>query len=101
MTRLDQRIQALEELPPPRLVRTPEQERAADIETARRCGFTEKEVLARFGDWPAFYYAVITGEVVDPDRKDNTKEVKELLDRHGGNRVSAYRELVQGPKLRG
>ena len=101
MTRLDQRIQTLEELPPPQQVRTPEQERAVNIQTASRCGFSEAEVMAKFGDWPSFYCAVFTGAVVDPDQKDYTAEIKELLDRHDGDRVSAYRELVKGPASRG
>ena len=100
MTRLDQRIHTLEELPLPQQVRTPEQERAGNIDRARRCGYSEAEVLAKFGGWPAFYYAVFKGEVVDPDQKDYTAEIKELFDRHCGDRVSAYRELVKGPASR-
>jgi hypothetical protein len=101
MIRLDQRILVLEELPAPQRVPTPEQVLAGDIDRARRCGFSEAEVMAKFGDWPAFYYAVFKGEVVDPDQKDYTAEIKELLERPCGDRVSAYLELVKGPASRG
>lgn len=96
--KLDDRIQLLETLPVPEPRLSPEEVEATNIATAARCGFTREEVMAKFGDWPAFTYAVVFGKVVDPAATDHSAEVRELIARHNGNSMEAYLELVRQPR---
>ena len=88
------RIAALEALPAQERVRTPEEVQANWVADAARCGFTEEQVMARFGGWPEFAYAKMIGEVVDPAADTTHAAWNALLAKHGGDGMSAYMELL-------
>src|SRR5262245_887032 len=92
---LARRITALEVLPAPKRVKTPEEIHADWVSDAARCGFTEEQVMARFGGWPGFAYALMTGEVVDPAAKAAPAGWFDALRaKHGGDGMSAYMEML-------
>ena len=86
------RIAALEALPAPQRARTLEDAHPTYVATAARCGFTEEQVMARFGGWPGFFYAkLILGKVVDP-----TAPKTDLATWPAGrNPMTAYLDMVR------
>lgn len=79
-TQVDRRITALEALPTPARIMTPEEVHADRVATAARCGFTEAQVLAVLGGWPEFFYARMTGQVLDPtELQREASQFDELL----------------------
>ena len=88
------RIAALEALPAEERVKTPEEVQAHWVADAARCGFTEEQVMARFGGWPEFAYAKMIGEVVDPAADNTHAGWNALLAKHSGDGMSAYMEML-------
>ena len=94
-TQVDRRIAALEALPPPARIMTPEEVHANNVATAERCGLTEAQVMAQLGGWSEFFYARMTGQVVDPAKPEpDPSQFDELLAKHGGDGLSAYLEML-------
>ena len=88
------RIAALEALPAQARVKIPEEVHADRVADAARCGFTEEQVMTRFGGWPEFAYAKMIGEIVDPAADNTHAGWNALLAKHGGDGMSAYLEML-------
>jgi hypothetical protein len=94
-TQAARRLARLEAMPAPARIVTHEEVHAENVATAARCGFTEAQVMAQFGGWPAFAYARMTGQVVDPTKPEpDPSQFDELLAKHGGDGLAAYMEML-------
>lgn len=65
---IERRVAALEATQVDVCALTPEEQHAGMVALAQRCGLSEAQVIERFGNWPAFAYAVMTRVVIDPSR---------------------------------
>jgi hypothetical protein len=94
-TQARRRLAALESLPAPERIQTPEEMHVHNVTWAARCGLTEEQVMAQFGGWPAFAHAWLMGTVVDPtERRAGSGEFDELLAKYGGDGMRAYMAMI-------